>query len=255
MARGLSTRSRFLIAYLVLGGRGRHRDRRLHRAARAPGAEAAAGLVELEASGRQHGGPDAADRDARGQRLPARERRPDEPDRHRRPRPGAQHGARDRDPEDAPGEDPERLRARRPERERHVRALWPTQELQAPGQGERGRAARSSGGRRSSWRSTRSSTPISIDNVVVFVPPGAAGRRSSRTLRSSSGARILSPETRTTPRQIDAPPEAKPPLPARSTGRSRLTVDNLTKKNGSTCYPSASRTRTNFGQVVVLQPA
>ena len=89
----------------------------------------------------------------------------------------------------------------------------------------------------------------SIDNVVVFVPPGPQEKKLSNALFFRR--QDLSPE-------LDHPlkvtlPQSKPPLPGKIDRQEQTTVDNLTRERLYRYLGLANAN--NFGQVVVLQPA
>ena len=124
MARGLSTRSRFAMAYLVLGAAVGIADRRLHRPA------SSAPARRRRRRGRAGAAPRrppffarSRDRHARRQRLPAPERPPAEPDQGRRPGPAEEHRARDRHQQTVQAKSLDDFDLVRPEQERDVRAL------------------------------------------------------------------------------------------------------------------------------------
>lgn len=87
-----------------------------------------------------------------------------------------------------------------------------------------------------------------IDNVLVFVPPGPGEKRFTSTLffhRSDLGSRLHDPLHDTLPRRA--------PRPGRFAQREKATVDALT---GSVLYKYVGiLTANGFGNVLVIQPA
>ncbi len=88
-----------------------------------------------------------------------------------------------------------------------------------------------------------------IDNVVVFVPPGPTETKLSNALffrRHDLAAQLDRPLQTTLP-------QARPPLPGRIDPAEKATVDTLTAEHLYRYLGLANAN--NFGQVVVLQPA
>jgi hypothetical protein len=89
----------------------------------------------------------------------------------------------------------------------------------------------------------------SIDNVVVFVPPGPGETKLSNAFffkRDELSSELGRPLERTLPQN-------KPPLPGQISAKERATVDTIT---GDKLYRYLGLANaSNFGQVVVLQPA
>jgi hypothetical protein len=88
-----------------------------------------------------------------------------------------------------------------------------------------------------------------IDNVVVFVPPGPGETKLSNAFffRRTELSSELDHPLRTTL------PQRRPPLPGRISATEKATVDTLT---GDKLYRYLGLANaSNFGQVVVLQPA
>jgi hypothetical protein len=87
-----------------------------------------------------------------------------------------------------------------------------------------------------------------IDNVVVFVPPGPKEKKLSKALffrRQDLSAQLDEPLKRTLP-------QSRPPLPGRIDPAEKTTVDTLTAERLYQYLGLANAT--NFGQVVVLRP-
>ena len=87
-----------------------------------------------------------------------------------------------------------------------------------------------------------------LDNVLVFVPPGPGEKRFTSTLffhRSDLGSRLHDPLHKTLPRRA--------PQPGRFARQEKATVDQLT---GSVLYKYVGiLTANGFGNVLVIQPA
>lgn len=88
-----------------------------------------------------------------------------------------------------------------------------------------------------------------IDNVLVFVPPGPGETKLSNAFffkRDQLSSELDRPLRNTLP-------QSRPPLPGRISAKERSTVDTLTRDNLYRYLGLANAS--NFGQVVVLQPA